>query len=525
MRQRKAVLISGAILLAGALCGCADRPPYRPSLAEGPPSCTEVYEKDRDAPDQSERIKKDLKSPELSPCWLSWIEKHRNYDLLTVEFDDEGWLAGTDHGASTDETQLSKLMGYLERMSDKEKMPLSVIVYTHGWHHSASPYDGNVVAFRTLLEDAARLETSLCLKKREGDRSSARDFCTDAEKDVESWKRKRRVVGIYIGWRGDSILGPLEDASIWDRKLAAEKVALGSIQELYSRLHDFYIRHGCHSEYSDLSCADVADVRMLTVGHSFGGLITFRALAPRMMASIAETYRSKDSASKAPLHYAYSFGDLTVLINPAFEATRFEPLARAASNRRYVNGEEADSDRTAQLPILVVAQSKGDWATGTSFPIFRFFTTLFESPKGAEREVNLRTVGWSKRYVNHELVDDPQGDVCGQPRAKTDLEGKLTAEARLLDALRANRYRAFDGDIRFCGDMLLKKAVRKAEEGGIVQNAFMPVWVLRADTTIIKDHNDFLNPRLQDFVRQIYYAILREEDEYVAKEILKRRSG
>src|SRR5262249_25344048 len=154
------------------------------------------------------------------------------------------------------------------------------------------------------------------------------------------WVRKRHVVGIYLGWRGDSIEGRgIENFSIWDRKLAAERVALGSVQEFFSRIHSFYQRHDCHSPVSSYLTASelesCVDVRLLTAGHSFGGLITYRALAPRLMMGLVETAQVRGAhhlekgtgGAHRSAEYAVGFGDLTVLINPAFEATRFEPLA------------------------------------------------------------------------------------------------------------------------------------------------------------------------------------------------------
>lgn len=134
----------------------------------------------------------------------------------------------------------------------------------------------------------------------------------------------------------------LDTVSVWDRKLLAEKVAHGSVQELFAMLHDFYFKHQCHpAEVSEKGNNRVsvggrnpknyADVRMLTIGHSFGGLIAYRALTTRLMTGLAETFRQNQTVQDRP--YAYSFGDLTVLINPAFEGTRFEPLAHAASLR------------------------------------------------------------------------------------------------------------------------------------------------------------------------------------------------
>ncbi len=48
---------------------------------------------------------------------------------------------------------------------------------------------------------------------------------------------------------------------------------------------------------------------------------------------------------------------------------------------------------------------------------------------------------------------------------------------------------------------------------------YMPLSVIQADKTVIDGHNDFLNIHFVDFVRQVYYTILREEDQKLKSRI------
>jgi hypothetical protein len=459
-------------------------------------------------------------------CWDTSVEHHADYDLYSVEFDDQGWLAGTPSKNVPDQTQLSQLMADLNKLTrgrgDPDARPLSVIVYTHGWHHTAAPDDSNVIAFRRLLARASVVERELCLSRRRGgatalEEAPAKD-CSENEA-VEVWKRKRRVVGVYVGWRGDSVEGPLiEDLSIWDRKLAAESVALGSVQEFFARLHSFYVEHECHTsaknETESRALENCADVRMLTVGHSFGGLITYRALAPRLMLGISETAPDEFNPS---LRYAYGFGDLTILINPAFEATRFEPLAEAAAARPYLTPA---SGKSAQLPILIVATSKTDRATGVAFPTFRWFTTLFETTQGPEGRANLETVGWDSRYRTHSLQLLTTPDSCGTTK-QTPLSQRLLAEAHWADQQRDARYAGFGAKT-----LELCDSLRLSQEPGWALNRpdFLPLWVIQADKEVIDGHNDFLDTNFVNFVRQVYYTILAEEDIVMRQRISKAPS-
>jgi hypothetical protein len=472
-----------------------------------------------------------------SPCWSNSVELHPatpdqpEYELFSVEFDDQGWLANTIEGTIPQETQLTVLMKSLKRMTAKQDEgghPLHIVIFVHGWHHSAGPDDRNVISFRRLLEHAAVAERKLCEQRRTRfpEYSHGPALCDDSEQ-VPVWLKKRRVVGIYVGWRGDSVMGSyIEGTSIWDRKLAAEAVALGSVQEFFSRIHAFYQDHDCHTELSKYRLAgdlgNCVDVRLLTAGHSFGGLIAYRALAPRLMMGIAET-ASDDGAPataagtggehKSP-EYAVGFGDLTVLINPAFEATRFEPLAQAAVARHYVVADKVSKQR-AQLPLMIVATSKSDWATGYAFPIFRRLSTPFERASGAERSANIRTIGWESRYKTHEITVDLKSNACVTTSDMT-FEARLKREADWSEKQRLAQYASFnDTTLEMCNSLVLSREHRTWSVGNGDQRPppYMPLWIVQADKSVINGHNDFLNDHFVDFIRQVYYTILRDEDD------------
>ncbi len=516
-------------LLLPLLASCAAPPPYR-TLLYSDANCEATYARatwneklgDRNSDAETARIQKiiraDRRTQEWSSCWESASEHHAAYDLYTVEFDDEGWLASPPGGTSGN-TTLSLLMQGLRKLAQgsgaESPQPLSIIVYTHGWHHTAAPDDDNVIAFRRLLEQSAYAERDLCLAARGIKPASAEStatLCTESEA-VAVWRKRRHVVGIYVGWRGDSTLGLLQYTSIWDRKLAAETVALGSIQELFARIHSFYIEHECHDDRSRRRDArdleHCADVRLLTVGHSFGGLVTYRALAPRITLGIVET--ETDDLKKTN-QLAYGFGDLTVLVNPAFEGTRFESVAEAAASRQYLG---PDSKRNAQPPLLIVATSETDWATHYAFPIFRAFTTLFEDPHGPERGANLRTVGWTPRYRTHRLTLSKGTDKCGLTD-QSSLSERLAAEATWSQEQQNELYKGFGAStLDLCDSLELSQTSGWA----LTRPAYLPVWVIQADRAVINGHNDFLNVHFVDFVRQVYYTILQEEDSALKQSI------
>jgi hypothetical protein len=262
---------------------------------------------------------------------------------------------------------------------------------------------------------------------------------------------------------------------------------------------------------------------MLAVGHSFGGLITYRALAPRLMMGIAETDTDHGppattvnvgGAHHRSSAYAVGFGDLTVLINPAFEATRFEPLAQAAVARSYVMADQSLKQR-AQLPLLIVATSKTDGATGTAFPLFRRFSTPFERASGAERSTNIRTIGWETRYKTHDIKVEPGVNACNTT-SDMNFTQRLAAEAQWSQAQRSAQYASFnDKTLALCDSLVLSSEQRTWSVGNADRRppAYMPLWIVQADKTVIDGHNDFLNDHFVDFIRQVYYTILRDGDD------------
>ncbi len=120
--------------------------------------------------------------------------------------------------------------------------------------------------------------------------------------------------------------------------------------------------------------------RLLTIGHSFGGLIVYTALHQYLIDGAAVL---AESSEPVPVP---AFGDLGALVNPAFEAVRYEPIREIIRQQNaYVRKEN---------PVLVAVTSKGDWATGYAFPAGRIASTIVEGFKDdAERKRHGRRWG------------------------------------------------------------------------------------------------------------------------------------
>lgn len=508
------------VLLVFSLVGCAQTEPYR-SRSEPPPgqACQGEYDRsDHYANATTVDFSSQYPGHDATglSCWQSAWEPHTKYDLFFTEFDDQGW---ENRAGPHDEGQIASLMHHLTTLMSgpdgPKSQPLNIVIFVHGWHHTAQADDSNVKEFRFLLEKTAELEDNLASLRNPSSSADASASASSASPQF-LWQKPRRVVGVYVGWRGNSIMGEgIENLSILDRKFAAETVSAGDVHILFANLHNFYLRNSCHREVdvagetekgaSGAAKQDCADVRMLVLGHSFGALIAYRSLASRLVSNIVESYQ--DSPGSDRHDFAYSYGDLVILINPAFEATRFEALAQAGASRNYPGPSSAGRERGAQLPVLIVAQSMGDDATGTFFPLFRSATTLFDDARGTpEKVANIKTVGWDDRYVTHHLsYEKGKGYDC-RPS-----EDNLACEQRWWREQRALGYAGLDASVLPLPENLVL-AKKVSPEAQIVRTPYDPVWVVQSTKEVIADHDDVLNLNFIRFVRQMYSTVLREED-------------
>jgi hypothetical protein len=235
---------------------------------------------------------------------------------------------------------------------------------------------------------------------------------------------------------------------------------------------------------------------MLTIGHSFGGLITFESLS-------SEFVRSSIRYRKGLPQGISRVGDLVVIVNPAFEGTRYEPL-RFASVR-------LDGLEETQLPALIIATSEGDWATSVAFPFARGFSTAFEVERGDDqRDANIQAVGHNKRYTTHYLSQQKctEGDclkACRTAAAKPDgkLPGavaqyKIDAEFELMRRIQKEGVARVE---YLCNDIKLEATDRWVP-------ARNPFWVVQTKEEVIKDHGDVFNPNFVAFLRQMYLGFI-----------------
>ena len=300
------------------------------------------------------------------------------YGLGIVEFDDQGLCY--------DREQMSAVAGKLDACMVGEK-DIILVVFTHGWKHDARTDDSNLVAFEGVLQKTAGLEDEL---------------------STQIGVPARPVFGLFAAWRGMSLydrFGILDNATFWDRQEAGRRVSTGSVRELLGRCRHY------HNHRKDRGGAPV----FVVVGHSFGGMIVYSALAQSLI----------EAASTPVNEITPRFADLVLLVNPAIEAARYLPIFELVETRK------ATGKTTAQPPVFVCATAKNDWATGLAFPLGNAFSFLSESWRGSrERQAMVNTIGHVPWLKTHDLKGAPgEGQYTLDPLPEATLNPFWVVEA------------------------------------------------------------------------------------------------
>ena len=416
-----------------------------------------------------------------------------DYYFATVELDDQGWF--------WDRRQMELLLRFLYDYRDAAGKPGEFLIFAHahGWQHNADACDNNVICLQRFLE---RMDVSERLFNKEA---------------------PRKVVGVFIAWRGRSIKVPKVSAtSFYSRKETGNRVGIGSVTELLVRLND--LRRFKNPRRLG------SQTQLVISGHSFGGQVIFKALGQLLTenaVSMAEKEGGKDYGYKV----ASSFADLVVLVNPAFEGSAFESLQSAATSRCYPE---------RQRPAVIVVTSVADDATKKAFPAGRSLSNLFTRNQCPDqRKAVLHTVGHLDRYKTHELKlkgmepgklapkDRKEGE-CGCPYLAPIEDFLMKSQDKdffeQMKKVEAERQRS-DGKIYELGGAGAYASVADYTETSygldsegkeIVLDrspdyaANYPYMVIYTNADFVPSHSAIYGERFTDFLRRFYFRHLVE---------------
>ncbi|MGD1916738.1 MAG: hypothetical protein ACFCBV_11200 [Phycisphaerales bacterium] len=329
-------------------------------------------------------------------------------DIAVIEFDEFGMLWAPD--------QLQAALDLIHERNAASERGIIVVTYTHGWMNNANPdrEDNDLTQFQTGMRSLG------------------------SELRAEGAPAPDHVVGIYLGWRGATNRIPLlSTLSFWNRKDAAERVASYQMRETLFRV--------------TATAKMRPDSKVLLSGHSMGGMILARTLAPMLSTLLLA---SGPDGVRAP-------ADMVVLQNPAldglaaFQLIEYLKRTGARLEHRHSDGRV----EPAQGPVIASITSEADWVTGLAYPAGQIVDNLTRS-----------------------FRDDLGAQIPSQ--------GKLANRAHgHMDFLVSHRARMHEG-----------RVVIEPVPGAYNDT---PFWIIQTTKEICRDHGDIYNERFLKLVEQV----------------------
>ena len=480
--------------------------------------------------------------PNENRPWASLDCRSSLFTVGFIEFDEDGKAIDP-----LEETKALRLIDEARQRNPNGKGKIIAVVYVHGWKNNASeaqpggkPKD--VERFRSALAEL-------------GFRS----------KQAAGSRPEIPVVGVYMAWRGKSLMGPdwFNFLSVWGRRNSANRVGEGaafpsSLTKVIEKVNE------------RVDGVDTGS-RIVMVGHSFGARVLEHAIEMR---DVPLHRPIEGQASVEPTV------DLTLYVNSANDARlsmgRVQKLRANPIVVRHPDYKEADCAKpgaatTVQCrdyPLLVAITSRGDLATKYLLPTINTLnldksapvppaptgTFLDKTPSpGVYRRA---TAGHTKFLQSHVVreVGCPSGPKPGQaaePEAneqeriqamvrvavaralgkEEELKAELAKEAALKEQAEkladAERRRAMEAMLRpacAAGDSQCRFVFRtqdahpvcfqvdqRAPAGGPppgLTPAPLPFnttafWIMDVDPVVIKDHGDIWNVSFVEMLAQL----------------------
>lgn len=278
--------------------------------------------------------------------------------IRTIEFTDDGMLA--------DQTQVLATANAIRGLPPAKQTV--VVLFVHGWRHSGAMSDKHLAAFRQTLRDLA------------GDVAPS----------------TRQILGVYLAWKGDRLIGPLFPAGFFDRADTADVIGRSrAFKDLVNTLN---------VAVAEKSAA--GNVTALSIGHSLGGKLLFTALEQQLRERPA-----------TPPDELLMFGDLTILLNPAQDANDYKMFDQYNAQHHQW-----------PAPVLVTISSNADTVVGRTWTIGQKLKNFFGRNSEDDEDVGL---GWKSQQWTHRLCSAPSGlvDICA---GATENDGVSYGSLRLI---------------------------------------------------------------------------------------------
>jgi hypothetical protein len=370
-----------------------------------------------------------------------------NYLISYIKTDELG------HFTSRTElkTLVSELVDRLPGPNARNPTGALVVAFVHGWKHSADSADTNVCCFREIIKRLAEREARI------------------------NPAGPRKVIGVYFSWpAGQSTLG------FWRIKDRADFVGYGHIMKVLTILDNI------KRQRPDA-------MQLISIGHSFGARILFDATHATLEARVMEQL-TKDGldgkidglvrhleAEHGPTvsDEIRGFGDLIVLVNPAFEASRYHVINDLkVTGQRFVR---------TQKTLMLVVSANNDEATGTWFPRSWIGLVPWNAQSERQDKEARHTLGNVAEFRTHKLQQ------CQPTTVQQALECTCQTQIPTLSRVANPEVRAGESSGPLCVGPLRLVPIE-------AQNDRNPFIVASTDATVINDHNGLFTKPFMEFL-------------------------
>lgn len=455
---------------------------------------------------------KDCLNPDIPIC------------LAFIEVDDMGELF--DKGELDTALRVIRRSNDLARSNPAGGDPI-VITFIHGWKNNASEKNGNVAGFEAALQEIySRIGST------------------------------HRVIGVYIGWRGDLIRNFLPAArqlSYYNREATAIRIPgatlSSALTQIVARTHE--------NEHA----------LAILIGHSFGGLLLERSISEATASQIAQETIFAQEAQEAPKNsldaeaksqavklVSNSRADLVIFINPAGAATEAKQMLDFLTYNGYRYQPEVQNpmlkdsqagpseDKKDDRPLFVSLSSTSDLATkvalpaGHAIPHLRFknagsFRELSQEPN---KKYSLACFDPHKEHPHSERKTKQEG---AQPQGAYYLSSaphmQVLQSHLMLKAIGANQMRISstgqlisirnpdaiaqcDRNLFNQEDLNIVSTFRLQDTGTCfaIQERpnrcnGTPYWIMEIDHDVVPDHSTIFTQRFISFLTETFFSTSR----------------
>jgi hypothetical protein len=373
------------------------------------------------------------------------IKNMGDYDLAFVEF--------SDRGNVFDRKQMDNTLALIKKHADAQGA--TVITFIHGWKHNSHPDDTNLKDFKRLLASTA----------------------TKAK--TQSLKTPRRLIGVFISWRGLSIkTAGLKNVTYWSRKKVAHDVGRGGITELLLRLERTIYRTDPTSTKNIL----------INVGHSFGGAILLSALNDVLMSRMLDTTTNSQGCVKTR-----PFGHANVLVNPAVEANEIFQLKELVKQHPCYDEN--------QSKLLHIISSDADRSTKMAFKIGQWLgLSLRRKEADLEREYAISATGETQKFTIRERDLDTV-TIANFPTFRTGKSVKRDVNNPQQQCASSDNNRNECYISCKAGNHACVNKTEQAKHIPVVSNE--PLSFVYTDKEFMKSHTDIFNPHIAGYIAAI----------------------